>query len=262
MNSGRDFLDHKTVLTLFAAACVAGFAALCVLFAAAFFGSSQPQRIAARFREETAPAVPQTAEAEPRRMLTEPPTEPATDIFAAVLRLHILANSDSEDDQAVKLKVRDAVLGLTGELLSDCPDRDTAAVLIEANEGLVLSRVRAVLEAEGKDYGASLVIGMEQYPERDYDGEIYPAGEYLSVRILLGAGEGKNWWCVLFPKLCLAPAVREETTAPETTAAPDETAAVEAGLTPGEYRTAAGTEAAKLRVKFRLLELLRGLFGG
>lgn len=264
MNTGRDFFDWRAAAGWAAGAAAAGAAALLFLFGAAFFASDRPAELSrALSPAASAPAEELTATltAEPTEAPEPEETAPADpeSVYASVLRLHILANSDGDFDQALKLEVRDAVLALTGGLLSDCPDRDTAAVIVEANEDTILRAVRQTLAEGGADYGAELVIGVEEYPERDYGGEVYPAGEYLSVRILLGAGEGHNWWCVLFPRLCLAPALPEPTAPAETTAS--SSAALEAGLSPEEYRAITDTrDAPKYRVKFRLWELLRGLF--
>ena len=127
-------------------------------------------------------------------------------IYDKVLRLHVLADSDSERDQSIKLKVRDGILGVTSELLEGCGSLGEALETVTAHEDVLIDAVERILTAEGAGYGAVMTVGLEMYPDRDYGGVIYPAGEYTSVRILLGSGEGRNWWCVLFPSLCLTPA--------------------------------------------------------
>jgi stage II sporulation protein R len=116
-----------------------------------------------------------------------------------ILRLHILANSDDPVDQLVKLKVRDA-------LLKKIPPSDSAAdaesyLLTHGKE--ILSTVETVLNENGAGYSAQLMLGRFSFPDRTYGDKVYPAGEYNALRILLGRAEGQNWWCVLFPPLCI-----------------------------------------------------------
>lgn len=120
-----------------------------------------------------------------------------------ILRLHIIANSDSERDQRIKLAVRDAVLDFekeTGGAIESAAD--TENFIIARGEEL-LDAVRAALIKQGAGYDAQLMIGNFMFPEKNYAGTVYPAGEYRALRILLGNASGKNWWCVLFPPLCL-----------------------------------------------------------
>ncbi len=118
------------------------------------------------------------------------------------LRLHVVANSDSDEDQLIKLKVRDAVL----ECMSGFGGADTrseARELLLAQGGALQKAADAVLIEEGADYRARLSFGSFEFPDRSYAGEFYPAGEYEALRVTLGSGKGKNWWCVMFPPLCV-----------------------------------------------------------
>ncbi|MCD7748928.1 MAG: stage II sporulation protein R, partial [Oscillospiraceae bacterium] len=108
-----------------------------------------------------------------------------------LIRLHVVANSDSSDDQAEKLQLRDKVLTVLSPLLADCETQaDAAAVIAENIE---------VIESLG-DVAVSLET--EYYPTREYNTFSLPAGEYLSLRVEIGQGQGQNWWCVVFPPLC------------------------------------------------------------
>ncbi len=113
------------------------------------------------------------------------------ELAGGLVRLHVIANSDSEADQAAKLQMRDRVLTLLSPLLADCRDRDEAV-------NIILSHRRDI-EALGD---VSVALGTEYYPTRDYGSFSLPAGEYVSLRVILGAGQGRNWWCVIFPPLC------------------------------------------------------------
>ena len=127
-----------------------------------------------------------------------------------VVRLHILANSDSDADQAVKLAVRDAVLAADAALLSGDVTPKNAAALYENSRDLLENTAEQTLRAHGFTYGARAVFCREYYPTRVYGGCTFPAGVYASVKLVLGAGGGHNWWCVLFPPLCVPAACEEE----------------------------------------------------
>lgn len=122
------------------------------------------------------------------------------------LRLHILANSDSPADQALKLKIRDAVLSCSGELFSGC---DTRQKMISAAQEQ-LPKIQQVAEQTALHNGYELPVAASVtdmfFETRRYDHVILPAGTYTAVRIELGAAAGKNWWCVLYPPLCVSAA--------------------------------------------------------
>ena len=131
-------------------------------------------------------------------------------VYERVLRLHVIANSDSDDDQRIKYEVRDAILAATASLLGDCADKEEAVERVNSSREIILDAAAEVLSKNGVDYGADMLVGQENYPERVYEGAAYPAGEYTSVRVVLGDGEGQNWWCVLFPPLCLSAALEKK----------------------------------------------------
>lgn len=125
-----------------------------------------------------------------------------SEIFDNVIRLHILAEDNSSEAQTVKLKVRDALLKECGELFSYNGDVNTAQIALEENLPEIESIANRVLKENGMDYTAVAKIGIEKYPTRVYESFTLPAGSYRSLQVLLGEGEGQNWWCVLFPPLC------------------------------------------------------------
>ena len=128
-----------------------------------------------------------------------------------ILRLHILANSDSPADQRVKLVVRDAVL----QVLPACGSAEEAEAYLLTHGGEVLTLAEQTLQDNGFDYGAQLLLGRWDFPDREYSGTTYPAGEYAALRIVLGEGAGQNWWCVLFPPLCIVTREQEPLPDPE-----------------------------------------------
>lgn len=128
-----------------------------------------------------------------------------------VLRMHVIANSDSAEDQAVKLKVRDAVLAAGKDLFDGSVTADEAETVLDSEIQVLQQAAETVLRENGFSYGARVEIGKDFFNTRTYDGKVtLPAGEYEAVRVILGEGAGQNWWCVMFPPLCL-PAAEAET---------------------------------------------------
>ena len=166
------------------------------------------------------------------------------DLRGRVLRLHILANSDNEIDQSVKLKVRDAVVEECAGLLNGATNADEAAALAKAQLDEVCAVARRVLREQGADYGVRAEVAETYFPTRVYDNVTLPAGRYPAVRLLLGKGEGHNWWCVLFPPLCVSAATDKKTTADV--------------LTPAE--DALVTDTTRYAVKFKVVEWWEALF--
>ena len=115
-----------------------------------------------------------------------------------LVRLHVIAASDADEAQAVKLQVRDAVLAYLEAKLADVTDVDAAQEIIAANLDGVAQAARTVTPD-----AVTVTLGPERYPTREYETFSLPAGVYTSLRVTLGAGEGHNWWCVIFPPLCM-----------------------------------------------------------
>lgn len=120
-----------------------------------------------------------------------------------LLRFHVLANSDTLEDQAVKKDVRDAVLKETGKLFEQVDNAREARLTALRNLNKIEAVANRVLEEQGKPYKARAVVGKFKFPVKQYGDLVLPPGEYEAVRILLGKAQGQNWWCVLFPPLCI-----------------------------------------------------------
>ncbi len=120
-----------------------------------------------------------------------------------VVRLHILADSNSKIDQEVKLKVRNALLEKNTELLSDKVTPENAEECFKQSKDELEKCANEVLKENGFNYKAKITLSEEYYTTRVYEDLTFPAGTYTSVRVVLGSGEGKNWWCVMFPPLCV-----------------------------------------------------------
>ena len=132
------------------------------------------------------------------------------DIRSDVVRLHILANSDSATDQQVKLAVRDALLNSGKDFFDGNLNVNTAAEKLEKYQSELITIADKVLKENGFDYTAQIYLTEEYFTTRSYKNFTLPAGEYLALKVVLGSGEGHNWWCVMFPPLCL-PAASENT---------------------------------------------------
>ena len=181
-------------------------------------------------------------------------------IFSDMIRLHVLANSDSQADQALKFKVRDYILGDIAELTENSTDSREVAQKIQQSLEDIEASVREFLRSQGRDYEVSAVFMRQMYPRRiytdNYADYIFPAGEYSSLSIRIGEAVGENWWCVLFPPLCFSSAMRIE-----------ETLAV-AGYTAEQINllrrdsTQTGINGTRFEVRLRILEIFGEIFTG
>lgn len=125
------------------------------------------------------------------------------ELYDSVIRIHVVANSDSDTDQSLKLKVRDEIIAVTNMLLQDCTDIRHARQIIGDNLPLLEKTARNVQKDWGLDYGVNASFKEEYYPTRNYSRFRLPAGKYTSLKLTLGDGMGKNWWCVIYPAFCL-----------------------------------------------------------
>ena len=171
-------------------------------------------------------------------------------IYDEVIRLHVLANSDTEEDQTLKLKVRDGILAEAGEMLSGCEDRETALKIISDESGINKLEAAAaeVIAREGYSYPVKVTVSEEKYPRKNYESLCFPAGTYTSLRVQIGDAVGQNWWCVLFPQLCLGAATRD-----------NRDAFIEVGFTPEQYKIVTDTDEPEYEVRFKILEIIEGL---
>ncbi|NLW64681.1 MAG: stage II sporulation protein R [Clostridiales bacterium] len=132
-------------------------------------------------------------------------------LSSQLVRLHIIAESDSDEDQALKLKVRDSVLELLTPALEEAEGVADAQTIIEQRLDELREVAKKAMSEGGHIPKAEASLSVESYPTRMYDGFALPAGDYLSLRIILGEGKGHNWWCVVFPPLCMTAVEDSET---------------------------------------------------
>jgi len=169
------------------------------------------------------------------------------EIRRELLRLHVIANSESELDQRAKLHVRDKLLLAGADLFDGGIDAAHAQAILAPRAQELERRAKKALKELGLDYPVRVEIGEEYFNTRTYEeaGVTLPAGRYQAVRVILGRGEGRNWWCVMFPPLCL-PAAR-----------PKNQVSLDAILTGGQLRIVKSNP--KLEIRFFIVELWEGL---
>ena len=164
------------------------------------------------------------------------------------LRLHVVANSDKPEDQEQKLRVRDRILQKVAEMTEGCQTLAQTEAALQIRLWELEKCANDLLKEEGSPYAATVTLCKEDFSTREYDTFALPAGRYHSLRVVIGQGGGKNWWCVVFPSLCNA-ATGEEL----------EAAALEGGY--GEEELAMiRREQPKYTIRFKILELAEGLF--
>lgn len=119
-----------------------------------------------------------------------------------VVRFHVLANSDTNIDQGVKIKVKDEVIKFVQPLLKNSKSIKESKKILNNNKDKIINLANETIKKNGLTYTASAELGKFDFPVKSYGDIVFPSGEYEAFRIVLGNGEGKNWWCVMFPPLC------------------------------------------------------------
>lgn len=179
------------------------------------------------------------------------------------IRLRILANSDFEEDQAVKREVRDRVVEMMNSWLKEeatPSSREEARALIQKHMEELTAAANEVLQEKGMSYKAKAELKVVPFPAKLYGGEVYPAGNYEALRITLGAGEGQNWWCVLFPPLCFVDssqgtAVAQEDEEGSKLSSTDDSQVVKADTAAADHATDSA-EGSEREVRFFLWDVL------
>lgn len=133
-------------------------------------------------------------------VLGNDPLQPS--IASKILRFHVLANSDSPSDQKVKEKVRDAVGTYLKPLLEESDNIEETRTIVDAHMDQIVAISEETLKEQGYDYTVSAVITHTDFPEKTYGSYTFPKGNYEALEITIGKGDGKNWWCVLYPNMC------------------------------------------------------------
>lgn len=165
-----------------------------------------------------------------------------------VVRLHVLANSDTEADQALKLEVRDAILSYAEPLLDRVSDQKEAEAVLRGQLLELEETAIEVIHSAGYSYPVTVELEKTDFPTREYPSFSLPAGEYLALRVLIGEAAGQNWWCVVFPPLCSAVAADFSDTIENTCFSEEEIAFIT-------------EEKIEYQIKFKIVELLADCFG-
>lgn len=169
------------------------------------------------------------------------------DIANSVFRLHVLANSDNEEDQALKYKVRDNLLKFMNSLCVDCKTKEEAIEIVSKNQDNFKKIALQTIKNEGYNYDVTINIGNFKFPTKKYGDVSFPAGFYDALRVEIGEAKGKNWWCVMFPPLCFVDI--------SSGVVPDESKEIlENNLTEEEFALVSDNNDLKIKFKFKLLE--------
>ena len=177
-------------------------------------------------------------------ILTLIPIHGEEEIYSTTLRLHVIANSDSEEDQTLKLCVRDEILKATGDIFRECKSREEAERLVNENMEAIRRCAEKTVRSAGYNYPVSIILGKEEYPTKNYEGACFPSGVYSSLRVIIGEGDGQNWWCVLFPPMCVGAASHSD-------------ASIQVGLNTDQYNIITENDDPKYKIRFKLLESIQ-----
>lgn len=171
----------------------------------------------------------------------------STDISNSVFRLHVLANSDSKEDQDLKYKVRDSLLNYMNSICNNCSNKEEAINLVEENKNNFKQIALDTIHNEGYNYDVNINIGNFEFPTKAYGDISLPAGFYDALRVEIGEAQGQNWWCVMFPPLCFVDV--------SSGIVPDESKEIlDENLTDEEFSIVSDTSNKNVKFKFKLLE--------
>ena len=171
----------------------------------------------------------------------------STDIANSVFRLHVIANSDSKEDQELKFKVRDCLLKYMKEICGSCENKSEAISLVKEHQNEFNSIAKQTILDEGYSYDVKINIGNFEFPTKDYGDISLPAGFYDALRVEIGNAKGQNWWCVMFPPLCFVDVTSG--VVPE-----DSKEQLEDSLSEEEYALVSEDSDFKIQFKFKILE--------
>ena len=172
-------------------------------------------------------------------------------IAGKILRFHVLANSDSEADQNVKKQVRDAVGAYIEPYLLECENIEETRATVNDHMDEIIAVSKETLAANGFSYGASAELTHTDFPEKTYGDYTFPAGNYEALEIVIGAGKGHNWWCVMYPNMCFSDTMYEVIDE-------DARSSLKRVLSEDEYQQVLAS--GDYQVKFKSFEILKGLY--
>ncbi len=176
------------------------------------------------------------------------------DISNSVLRLHIIANSDSDTDQGLKLKVRDRIIADSGKLFTECNNLEQSIEIAKTNIKSIQQIAEDEIIKQGFDYPVRISVGKAPFPTKTYGNITLPSGKYTALRIEIGEAEGQNWWCVMYPPLCFTEGVLSVTD--------EANSKLKSELKPSEYDliTKQSSGAIPVEIRFKIVEVFQSLF--
>ncbi|MCI8383812.1 MAG: stage II sporulation protein R [Clostridia bacterium] len=171
----------------------------------------------------------------------------STDLAESVFRLHVLANSDSEEDQNLKYVVRDRLLNYMNSICKNCKTKQEAISLVEQNQDAFQQIAIDTIQEQSYSYSVQIKIGNFEFPTKNYGDISLPAGYYDALRVEIGEAKGQNWWCVMFPPLCFVDV--------SSGVVPDESKEImENNLSEEEFALVSEKSNSEIQFKFKLLE--------
>ena len=172
----------------------------------------------------------------------------SSDISNSVFRLHVIANSDSKEDQELKYKVRDKVLEYMNLISKNCTSKEDVINLAKTHQEEFKNIAQNVIKENGYNYNVNIYIGKYDFPTKTYGDISFPAGNYDCLRIEIGESQGQNWWCVMFPPLCFVDVTSG--IVPE-----DSKSLMQNNLTDEEYSIISDNHSPDIQIKFGLIEM-------
>jgi stage II sporulation protein R len=171
------------------------------------------------------------------------------DLADNFVRLHVIANSDTQKDQTLKLKIRDQIITEANKLFIKCENINDTKTVINNNMDFLEEIALNEIKSNGENYDVSINLGTFYFPTKEYGNMVLPAGEYEALKIIIGEGKGKNWWCVMFPPLCFVDATHGEMSAEVKTD-------LKNNLSKEEYALISeANENLNVKVKFKIIEI-------
>ncbi len=174
-----------------------------------------------------------------------------SNIANAVVRLHVVANSNSQQDQDLKLKVRDRILEDASHILGTSSSANDALYTAKANSGLIQEIAEDEIRNSGFDYPVKVSVGEYPFPTKVYGDIALPSGKYNAVKVEIGEAAGENWWCVMYPPLCFTDGVVANDSMKKQ---------LENNLSPADYTLITQTDSVPVEVRFRIVEIFQNLF--
>lgn len=176
------------------------------------------------------------------------------DISEKLIRFHVIANSDEEADQELKIKVKDNIINYIFPKLKDSKSIDESREILRNNNKQILKIAEKTIKENGYNYTVNSTLDRENFPEKNYGNITLPQGEYEAYRVIIGSGQGKNWWCVMFPPLCFVDVTKGQVSDKET----EET--MKRVLDDDEYTEISNkNDKNKIKIKFKIVEIIKDL---